>query len=140
MKLQSLTSAGTLVLLVFATAISTPAARTGTAGSSVSSTIQVRPDNRLASSVGHDGAIVVQGLPCGITVPGEAEVFTTKSHIVITPSGNTLTSCHASTPLPLAHTLVIKDAPCGTLGSTGTDSHLVATRSGRVNFWCHHHR
>jgi hypothetical protein len=82
----------------------------------------------------------VKGFPCGIPVPGLAEVATVNSHSVITPSGNAALSCHGSTPIVVPQTLVFKDLPCGTLGSAGTDSHLVVTDTGRVNFWCHAHK
>ena len=83
---------------------------------------------------------MIKGFPCGIPVPGIGQVATTNSHSVVTPSGNAALSCHASTPIVVPQTLVFTDLPCGTLGPAGTDSHLVVTDTGRVNFWCHHHK
>jgi hypothetical protein len=150
MKLTHLLSAGILVSAMAATAMTAPTVPDPASGGSNMTAgnvplTSVRAD-RLAgnrswsSSSDHDGATVIRGFPCGIPVPGIGQVATTSSHSVVTPSGNAALSCHASTPIVVPQTLVFKDLPCGTFGSAGTDSHLVVTDTGRVNFWCHHHK
>jgi hypothetical protein len=154
MKFTQLLSASVLMTAVAATAISAPTLRDLNAGSQnwegrdVALAGQMdRPtvkssslDPQSASGTSQQGATVVRGFPCGVPIPGIREVATTNSHSVITPSGNAALSCHGSTPIVVPQTLVFKDLPCGTLGPAGTDSHLVVTDTGRVNFWCHHHK
>jgi len=137
MNVGNLVLSGMLGLSIVATATTAPLSATKTPNSHQT---DLTSDRGFTNRANHDGAVVVKGFPCGVPVPGAAPLTTVRSHSVITPSGNAATSCHARTPLTLTQAVVVRDAPCATSGGAGTDSHLVATPSGHLNFWCHRHR
>lgn len=95
----------------------------------------MRPLASIASDPGN-GATVTKGAPCGIPVDGSV-VPSTRSHTVVTPSGNASLICHADTDTRSAQTIEAKDAVCIVSGNIGTNAHVIATRSGQVTFVCH---
>jgi hypothetical protein len=94
-----------------------------------------RPLGSISSDSVH-GATVIKGEPCGIPIDG-AVVPSTRSHTVVTPSGNASLICHADTDARSAETVEAKHVVCIVGGNIGTNAHVVATRSGQVTFVCH---
>lgn len=149
MHLHGLASVGLLAFAITATAVAGPGQAASVTHQSTE-TAQIAPSPELrsfprsreeTSGRGNGGgAVVLKGFPCGVPVPGGVVISTAKSHSVATPSGNAAISCHARTQLNPPQAIVVRDAPCATLNGSGTDSHLVLTPSGHLNFWCHQHR
>jgi hypothetical protein len=137
MKVGSLFSSGIVGLTIALTVTTGPSTAEGATSGHTSA---VTGNSSVVSSPNRDGAVVLKGFPCLVPVPGAPPAITFRSHTVTTPSGNAAVSCHATTQTGLSRAVVVQDAPCATFSGAGTDSHLVLTPSGRVNFWCHHHR
>lgn len=70
------------------------------------------------------------GLPIGL--------YTTDSHAVVTPSGNTILKCHFEIPEDFkpSSTMTHTGFPCGTYLGVTLDSHSVTTRGGKVMLDC----
>jgi hypothetical protein len=128
MKLHRLAALGVLGVSMTAAAFTPP--------SSVKSTSIAGPSSTAQSQ----GAVVIKNAPCGIAVPGDGIVPASRSHTVITPSGNAALSCHADTNTALAKTVVVRNSFCLVPGvGLSANSQIVATRSGQVLLWCHIH-
>ena len=86
------------------------------------------------------GAVVINGAGCFVGRPyfPNGLIFTTKSHITFTPSGNSSTECHfQGVPNPTGETIVEQGFPCSVGGrDTTTNSTLVFTSSGNVEIIC----
>ena len=70
------------------------------------------------------------GLPIGL--------FTTDSHAVTTPSGNTILKCHFDIPddFKPSATMTHTGFPCSTFLGLTLDSHSVTTKGGKVMLDC----
>lgn len=82
------------------------------------------------------GAVVFKNTFC--VVP-EVGTVTTRSHAVITPSGNVTLACHAQTAQRGRTMSEHLDEICHTPGGVATSGHIVITKKGRVNAVCHVH-
>jgi hypothetical protein len=85
-----------------------------------------------------EGAVVINGAGCFVGRPYFGLIFTTNSHITLTPSGNGSTECHfQDVPNPTGETIVEQGFPCSVAGQeTTTNSTLVFTTSGNVEIIC----
>lgn len=88
-----------------------------------------------------DGATVINDFGC-VIVPadwgGPIPLFTTDTHAVITPSGNSLLSCKFDIPPGLEpdKAFVSDGFTCGTFLGLADNSHAVASPGGNVTLTC----
>lgn len=70
------------------------------------------------------------GLPIGL--------YTTNSHAVVTPSGNTILKCHFDIPDDFRPSSTMRHSgfPCSTYMGVTVDSRSVTTRGGKVMLDC----
>lgn len=86
-------------------------------------------------------ATVIDEFGCSILASDSGlpiNLYTTDTHAVITPSGNTLLKCHFDIPAEYIPTNTMRHSgfPCGTYLGLTTDSFSVTTRGGKVMLDC----
>lgn len=90
------------------------------------------------SATGGQGAVVLKGATCNLVQPPLPILTTTRSHSVVTPSGNSNLSCHFQTTRQ-AQTRSANEIPCFTAIGQTTEARAVVTKSGRGMLSCKLH-
>jgi hypothetical protein len=84
-----------------------------------------------------EGGAVIIDTGCNTGgVGGTPSISTQDAQSVITPTGNTVLTCHFEGP-PIQETVVLKGFECGTNIGLTRDSQLVYTKSGKATLTCH---
>jgi hypothetical protein len=102
--------------------------------------VQAVPSSQVAHAAG--GATVIQDHGCIISPEASGLPFPLltkeKTHSVVTPSGNTLLSCHFDIPPGYrpAETMRHSGFLCDTFAGVTTNSTAVTTKGGKVHLTC----
>lgn len=83
-----------------------------------------------------NGATVERDFECFVSLPPAPAATTFDTHSVITPSGNTILTCHFDSTNPTGKALHFEGFVCNTFLGTTTDSKYTLSASGQGTLTC----